>query len=103
MSPRLAAAAVALFSCANALRPCPATPASKRPPASSLEDYFALRLSYFQPGLSTEGRLDSDTGTSGTMFSGEDDSASTTRRTRVAWNWRSGCASVTCCASTISS
>ncbi len=70
MSSRLAAAAVALFSCANA---CAALPVSERPLASPLTDYFALRLTYFQPALSTDGRFDSDAGTVGTPFSGEDD------------------------------
>lgn len=73
MSTRLAAAAVALFSCANAFAALPGTPGAQRPPASPLNDYFALRLSYFQPTLTTEGRFDSDAGTVGTPFSGEVD------------------------------
>jgi len=73
MSIRFTAAAVALFSCATAVAALPGTPGTQRPPASPLHDYFALRVSYFQPGLTTEGRFDSDTGTAGTPFSGEDD------------------------------
>ena len=70
MSTRLAAAVVALFSCANAFA---ALPVAQRPPANPLNDYFALRLSYFQPALTTAGRFDSDAGTAGTPFSGEGD------------------------------
>jgi len=73
MSSRLAAAAVALLSCANAHAALPGTPGTERAPASPLTDYFALRIIYFQPGLTTDGRLDSDAGTVGTPFSGEDD------------------------------
>ncbi len=73
MSTRLAAAAVALFSCANAVAALPDAPGTGRPPASPLTDYFALRLTYFQPALTTDGRFDSDAGTAGTAFSGEDD------------------------------
>jgi hypothetical protein len=73
MSTRLAAAAVALFSCANAVAALPGAPGTERPPASPLTDYFALRLIYFQPALTTEGRYDSDAGTPGTEFSAEDD------------------------------
>lgn len=73
MSRRLAATAVALLSCANAFAALPGSPGAARPPASPLTDHFALRVTYFQPSLATEGRFDSDTGTPGTPFSAEDD------------------------------
>ncbi|MCU0761321.1 MAG: hypothetical protein MUF07_19275 [Steroidobacteraceae bacterium] len=51
----------------------PGAPGTARPQPSPLHDYFALRGSYFQPALTTAGRFDSDAGTRGTDFSGEDD------------------------------
>ncbi len=41
--------------------------------ASPITDHFALRGIYYQPSLTTDGRFDSDAGTPGTLFSGEDD------------------------------
>lgn len=73
MSTRFAAAVVALLSGANAIAALPGTPGTERPPASPLTDHFALRVTYFQPALTTDGRFDSDAGTIGTAFSGEGD------------------------------
>lgn len=41
--------------------------------ASPITDRFAVRGSYFQPALTTDARFDSDAGTRGTPFSGEQD------------------------------
>jgi hypothetical protein len=40
---------------------------------SPITDRFAVRGIYFQPSLTTDARFDSDAGTRGTPFSGEDD------------------------------
>jgi hypothetical protein len=40
---------------------------------SPITDRFAMRGIYFQPSLTTDARFDSDAGTPGTPFSGEDD------------------------------
>jgi hypothetical protein len=73
MSIRFAAALAALFPCATAFAALPGAPGTERPPPSPLADYFALRITYFQPGITTEGRFDSDAGTVGTPFVGEND------------------------------
>jgi hypothetical protein len=67
------AAALALAFPIVASAAIPGAPGTERPPPSPLSDYFALRGSYFQPSLTTEGRFDSDAGTRGTDFSGESD------------------------------
>lgn len=41
--------------------------------SSPITDHFAMRGIYFQPALTTDARFDSDAGTPGTPFSGEDD------------------------------
>jgi hypothetical protein len=41
--------------------------------SSPITDRFAVRGIYFQPALTTEARFDSDAGTPGTLFSGEQD------------------------------
>jgi hypothetical protein len=41
--------------------------------ASPITDHFAVRGIYYKPSLTTDGRFDSDAGTPGTLFSGEDD------------------------------
>jgi hypothetical protein len=41
--------------------------------ASPITDRFAVRGIYYQPSLTTEARFDSDAGTPGTLFSGEQD------------------------------
>lgn len=55
----------------------PAAPAAPskgpKPVASPITDHFAIRGIYFQPALTTDARFDSDAGTPGTPFSGEDD------------------------------
>lgn len=71
MSTRLAAAAVALIASAYAAAASPVAPGSAPQPASPITDYFALRMSYFQPGLTTAGRFDSDAGIPGTPFNAE--------------------------------
>jgi hypothetical protein len=78
MTKRAAALAGALLglvpACAIAqeARSVPARPAVASPP-SPLTDSFALRGVYYQPGVETTGRFDSDLGTAGTPFAAEVD------------------------------
>lgn len=50
-----------------------APPRQAKPITSPITDRFALRGIYYQPSLTTDARFDSDAGTPGTPFSGEDD------------------------------
>lgn len=70
----LAFVASAVLICAGFAPASEAAPSrGPREVASPITDHFALRGIYYQPSLTTDGRFDSDAGTPGTLFSGEDD------------------------------
>ncbi|MFO1426937.1 MAG: hypothetical protein U1F11_08165 [Steroidobacteraceae bacterium] len=64
--------AAAAAGAATEPRTLPAPPVTP-PPASPITDHFALRATYYQPSISTDGRFDADTGALGTPFNGEQD------------------------------